>query len=135
MNDPTPILSFADSSKVLKGQLIKGAACGRGHTLLLTESGTVYAAGENRLGQCGHENLKGLAVFKLVNGIKEKVQDVKCGAEFSVALTESGKVYAWGSPQYGQLGNGRDGKYFSGSREAFNEETEPRMYKDSSDYS
>lgn len=34
------------------------AACGRNHTLLLTDTGTVYACGDNRSGQCGIGNLQ-----------------------------------------------------------------------------
>jgi alpha-tubulin suppressor-like RCC1 family protein len=33
-----------------------GVACGRNHTLLLTDTGTVYACGDNRSGQCGIGN-------------------------------------------------------------------------------
>lgn len=35
---------------------IIGAACGRHHTLFLTDSGTVYACGDNKSGQCGVGN-------------------------------------------------------------------------------
>lgn len=35
---------------------IIGAACGRNHTLFLTDTGTVYACGDNRYGQCGVGN-------------------------------------------------------------------------------
>lgn len=34
------------------------AACGRNHTLFLTDTGTVYACGDNRSGQCGVGNLQ-----------------------------------------------------------------------------
>lgn len=37
---------------------IIGAACGRHHTLFLTDTGTVYACGDNRSGQCGVGNLQ-----------------------------------------------------------------------------
>lgn len=35
-----------------------GAATGRNHTLFLTDTGTVYACGDNRSGQCGVGNLQ-----------------------------------------------------------------------------
>lgn len=35
-----------------------GAATGRNHTLFLTDTGTVYACGDNRSGQCGIGNLQ-----------------------------------------------------------------------------
>lgn len=37
---------------------IISAACGRNHTLFLTDTGTVYACGDNRSGQCGVGNLQ-----------------------------------------------------------------------------
>lgn len=40
----------------LENMNIIGAACGRHHTLFLTDSGTVYACGDNRSGQCGVGN-------------------------------------------------------------------------------
>jgi len=36
----------------------------------------------------------------------EKLRSVSAGAAHALALTESGKVYAWGLNQYGQLGIG-----------------------------
>ena len=36
---------------------------------------------------------------------------VSCGGEFSLALSDDGKIYAWGNPQYGQLGDGSDHQY------------------------
>lgn len=40
----------------LQDMNIIGAACGRNHTLILTDTGTVYACGDNRSGQCGVGN-------------------------------------------------------------------------------
>lgn len=37
----------------LENMNIIGAACGRNHTLFLTDTGTVYACGDNKSGQCG----------------------------------------------------------------------------------
>lgn len=40
----------------LENMNVIGAACGRNHTLFLTDTGTVYACGDNRSGQCGVGN-------------------------------------------------------------------------------
>lgn len=40
----------------LENANVIGAACGRNHTLFLTDTGTVYACGDNRSGQCGVGN-------------------------------------------------------------------------------
>lgn len=42
----------------LENMNVIGAACGRNHTLFLTDTGTVYACGDNRSGQCGVGNLQ-----------------------------------------------------------------------------
>ena len=35
------------------------------------------------------------------------ITQVSCGAEHTLALTETGTCYAWGHGKYGALGNGR----------------------------
>lgn len=45
-------------------------------------------------------------VLHRVKLISEKVKQISCGAVFSVALTSSGEVYAWGSNNNGQIGIG-----------------------------
>ena len=40
------------------------------------------------------------------------ITQVSCGAEHTLALTETGTCYAWGHGKYGALGNGRsDSQY------------------------
>jgi len=38
-----------------------------------------------------------------------KIVYIQCGADHSMALTESGQVYAWGYGEWGRIGNGRRG--------------------------
>ncbi|KAI9145837.1 regulator of chromosome condensation 1/beta-lactamase-inhibitor protein II [Paraphysoderma sedebokerense] len=40
----------------------------------------------------------------------DKVKKVACGGQFSLILTESGNIWAFGSPAYGQLGQNDDGQ-------------------------
>ena len=42
--------------KSLEGVNVVAAACGKGHTLFLTDKGVVYSVGENKMGQLGHGN-------------------------------------------------------------------------------
>ncbi|CAD6890037.1 unnamed protein product [Tilletia controversa] len=107
------------------------AATGRNHTLLVTRYGAVYTAGKNDMGQCGHSKLNNIEKFtKITAGdfvkAKDNIAKVSAGAQFSLFCSESGKVYAAGSMEKGQLGNGRTGEHFaSANRLIFGMAAEP----------
>lgn len=91
---------------------IVNVSCGRHHTLLLTECGTVFSCGENKHGQCGIGNQH--PIVHSPNRIAFKgrhVTNVACGAEFSVILDSKGYLHTFGYPEYGQLGHNTDGRY------------------------
>ncbi|CAM0143137.1 unnamed protein product [Umbelopsis sp. WA50703] len=109
---PLKVTSVQENRSVLGNRKIVDAATGRNHTLLLCDSGEVFAAGDNRLGQLGLTDLNDHTSFKLVTQlVGKKIVAVACGADFSLALTEKGQILAFGSQEYGQLGNGSDGQY------------------------
>ncbi|KAJ8736838.1 hypothetical protein PYW07_000109 [Mythimna separata] len=112
----------------LKGKNIIHAAVGRHHTLFVTDTGTVYACGDNKCGQCGIGNTTP-QVLKLTrvryNGAP--VVKVGCGAEFSMILDCNGALHSFGLPEYGQLGHNTDGKYFvTSTKLSFHFETIPK---------
>ncbi|KAF8075359.1 regulator of chromosome condensation 1/beta-lactamase-inhibitor protein II [Lyophyllum atratum] len=119
-----------------KGVRFVGAACGRNHTLLVGSDGSVWAAGQNNLGQCGQAVCPEVTSFKLVNGIvhngeKEHVIKASAGVTFSLVLTASGKVFSFGSAEKGQLGNGTTGERITtGNKTAFDIETTPVYIKE-----
>ncbi|KAI0358134.1 RCC1/BLIP-II [Trametes cingulata] len=118
-----------------KGTHFVHAACGRSHSLLVGSDGQLWSAGANNAGQCGHPACPEISSFKLVNGpklggVKEKVVQAAAGVTFSVVLTESGKVFAFGSEEKGQLGNGQAGeRIVSAGKSAFDYETEPILVR------
>ena len=59
--------------------------------------------------QCGHAGQEHISSFTRVGGalLDEKVVAAGCGITFSLFLCESGKVFAVGSGEKGQLGNGK----------------------------
>jgi alpha-tubulin suppressor-like RCC1 family protein len=57
----------------------------------------------------------------------QKVVQTACGAEFSLALTEDGKIYSWGSPQYGQLGTGSTFEYIGSNNRSIFPPQKPKM--------
>ncbi|KAI9240353.1 hypothetical protein MVEG_08730 [Podila verticillata NRRL 6337] len=92
------------------------AAVGRHHTILVSDTGLVYAAGDNKMGQLGQSAIKEFHSFVQVTGFgKDKAVAVSCGAEFTMLLTDKGHLWAFGSPEYGQLGNKTNGQYLQQS--------------------
>ncbi|CAH1647370.1 unnamed protein product [Spodoptera littoralis] len=121
----------------LRGKNIIHAAVGRHHTLFVTDTGTVYACGDNKCGQCGIGNttpqvLKPTRVrYRQVKYVLRyngaPVVKVGCGAEFSMILDCNGALHSFGLPEYGQLGHNTDGKYFvTSTKLSFHFETVPK---------
>ncbi|XP_053256958.1 protein RCC2 isoform X3 [Podarcis raffonei] len=100
--------------EVLSSETVVSAACGRNHTLALTESGSVFAFGENKMGQLGLGNQTDAVPSPtqiMYNG--QPITKVACGAEFSMAMDCKGNLYSFGCPEYGQLGHNSDGKFIA----------------------
>ena len=90
-----------------KGVRVVGIGAGSQHSLALTSSGRVLAWGDNEFGQLGTGTTKGSDVpvaVQLPAGVR--VIAVSAGGGFSLALTSSGDVLAWGHNEDGQLGDG-----------------------------
>ncbi|MFE7778190.1 RCC1-like domain-containing protein [Streptomyces sp. NPDC057445] len=85
---------------------IKDIAAGGQHGLALDTSGQVYSWGDNTYGQLGNNRTgDSRTVPDRVQGMP-KVKQISAGCDFSLALLENGKVYAWGRGIHGQLGTG-----------------------------
>ncbi|MET8976505.1 sialidase [Streptomyces sp. NPDC004539] len=85
---------------------IKDIAAGGRHALALDTSGQVYSWGDNAYGQLGNNRTgDSRTVPDRVQGMP-KVKQISAGCDFSLALLENGKVYAWGRGIHGQLGTG-----------------------------
>ncbi|XP_060689029.1 X-linked retinitis pigmentosa GTPase regulator-like isoform X2 [Hemiscyllium ocellatum] len=92
--------------KALKSEKVKLTACGRNHTLVFTEQGNVYAAGDNSEGQLGLGDTEARTVFQRVEFFTnhKKIKLLAAGSNISAALTESGKLFMWGDNSEGQIG-------------------------------
>ncbi|XP_019484450.1 PREDICTED: E3 ubiquitin-protein ligase HERC2 [Hipposideros armiger] len=95
----------------LKGLKVIDVACGSGdaQTLAVTENGQVWSWGDGDYGKLGRGGSDGCKTPKLI----EKLQDldvikVRCGSQFSVALTKDGQVYSWGKGDNQRLGHGTE---------------------------
>ena len=85
-----------------KGPLRQLAAQSLG-ILIIDSQGTIWTAGENYNGQLGR-NGDGL-VFQMVTGLPPMLK-ASCGCNHTLAIDETGSVWAWGLGAFGQLGLG-----------------------------
>ena len=91
--------------KGIPGKVVK-LASGVYHSLALLESGEVYGWGLNIEGQLGDKTRKARKRPQPIKGFPGKVIDITAGAYHSMALLESGEVYAWGRNSRYELGDG-----------------------------
>jgi alpha-tubulin suppressor-like RCC1 family protein len=90
-----------------KGAKLISIRSGCDHNLALTSTGTVLAWGFNKYGQLGDgttKNRRTPVQVKLPKGTK--VTAISTGCNHSLAVTSTGRLYAWGFNKYGQLGDG-----------------------------
>ena len=82
-------------------------AVGFNHALVLRADGTVLAFGRNEKGALGLPGGTGASTSTptAVAGLSNVIA-LGAGSQGSLALTGEGKVFVWGSNQYGQLGDG-----------------------------
>lgn len=92
------------------------ATCGRQHTILVSDSGRAFSVGHNAFGQLANGSTTELrqpevSEWQIVAlPPAEHAVQAAAGADFSLIATKSGAVFAAGSGQYGQLGQGRTGE-------------------------
>jgi alpha-tubulin suppressor-like RCC1 family protein len=90
---------------------ITGIAAGGSATYAVKTDGTVWAWGNNEHGQIGNGS-SGVGNYVAspiqVAGLNN-VTKVSAGGAHVLALKSDGTVWAWGSGQYGQVGNGTSG--------------------------
>ncbi|XP_061183765.1 E3 ubiquitin-protein ligase HERC2-like isoform X1 [Saccostrea echinata] len=97
--------------KALAHQRVVQVACGSrdAQTLALTDEGIVYSWGDGDFGKLGRGGSEGCNVPHEVERLRDqKVWQIECGAQFSLALTKSGQVWTWGKGDYFRLGHGTD---------------------------
>ena len=94
-----------EKSKSSENILINDFQIGKNFSVILTNTGSVLTEGDNSLGQLGRlssENKDDNYIFKKVE-TSEKIASISVGYEFTYAMSNTKKVYAWGSNKYGQI--------------------------------
>lgn len=85
-------------------------AAGRNHGLALTSTGQLYAFGENRLGQLGNttnnrsEAPNPTPTPVTIPNMSGRIIRIAAGNNYSLALTSTGQLYAFGGDPFGELG-------------------------------
>ena len=92
---------------VSKSIVIQAIACGRGHSLFLSRSGTVHSCGLNISGQCGLGNwgYELITVPQHITGLIN-IKNIAAGNDVSAAIGQDNVLYTWGSNLEGMLGHG-----------------------------
>ena len=73
--------------------------------MFLTDRGILYTQGRSADGQLGNNSRKESKLPTAVAALKDDfICHIAAGADYSVAVAESGTVFAWGSNACGQLG-------------------------------
>jgi alpha-tubulin suppressor-like RCC1 family protein len=92
----------------LSGKTIVALSGGFLHTLALASDGKVYGWGQNAYGQLGNgasfNTSSPVAVDTSGVLAGKTITAIAAGERHSLALSSEGKVYSWGSNEFGQLG-------------------------------
>jgi uncharacterized repeat protein (TIGR02543 family) len=92
------------------GETIQNVDAGQLHSLAITTTGSVYTWGLNEHGQLGYGTTtnRSSPTRRTSFGLtfRETIQSVSAGQVNSLAITTTGRVFAWGWNGSGQLGDG-----------------------------
>jgi len=98
--------------RVKLNEKIVQVACGRNHTLALTDNGQVISFGGLKDGCTGHGTKKGNKSPQLIKELANKeIVQIAAGQDFSIFLDSDGLVSTCGSSDFGQTGHGRGARY------------------------
>ena len=80
-------------------------ACGRFHTITLSDDGTVYSFGRNHKGQLGLGHKNNVSLPTPIPNLPN-INMISCGGYFTVCVDYEGFIWSFGDNYKGQLGTG-----------------------------
>jgi alpha-tubulin suppressor-like RCC1 family protein len=80
-------------------------AAGQSHSLGIKTNGTLWAWGNNAVGQLGDPNITNPAIPNKI-GTDSDWSKVTGGFEHTIAIKRNGTIWTWGDNTFGQLGDG-----------------------------
>jgi alpha-tubulin suppressor-like RCC1 family protein len=95
-------------TQVAAGTTWRTAAAGNGHTVAIKSDGTLWAWGDNTLGQVGNgANGQGLLVTTPTQiSVATTWRALSAGGYHTIATQTDGTLWAWGDNTLGEIGNG-----------------------------
>ncbi|XP_058402066.1 secretion-regulating guanine nucleotide exchange factor isoform X3 [Diceros bicornis minor] len=88
-----------------KPRCVRRITGGGGHSAVVTDGGSLFVCGLNKDGQLGLGHTEDVLYFTPCKSLLGcPIQQVACGWDFTIILTESGQVLSCGSNSFGQLG-------------------------------
>ena len=107
---PTPtLISFDGPNGLNDGETMRGVVAGGEYSHAVTTNGRVYSWGWNNRGQLGDGTKTNRSTPTLISftglGSEETIRNVDMGGSHSMAVTTTGRVYAWGWNSFGTLGD------------------------------
>ena len=86
------------------GDIALKIAAGNTHSLIVTKTGSILAAGDNSDGQLGINSTTPSLLFTLLKDMQHiKVMAVSAGNTHSACISTHGELYIWGSGCFGQF--------------------------------
>ena len=108
-NTENEILIFSNYNSSIPKNLKSNVAflsCGDGHLIILCEDHTIWGKGNNNKGQLGlGKKIKSCSELSKIK-TSDIIYFISCGADHSLFLSYSNKVYVCGCNRYNQLGVG-----------------------------
>eukprot|EP00300_Choanocystis_sp_HF-7_P033326 c45645_g1_i1.p1 GENE.c45645_g1_i1~~c45645_g1_i1.p1 ORF type:complete len:442 (-),score=91.71 c45645_g1_i1:67-1362(-) len=103
---PTSVMTTPHIIDELPRSKIYMVAAGHSHSVAVTETGEIYTWGNNAFGQLGFRNVSvDFTIPSKVHSLGDtRIVYVCAGFGHTLAVTDKGDVYGWGSNDMGQLG-------------------------------
>ena len=97
------------SSSISEAIVFRDVSCGTGHSIAISNNGTIFLWGFNKFGELGDGTTKTDKFYPVpmnMTGILSgKNITQACGAYYTIALSSDGNIFSWGY-NAGQLGDG-----------------------------